>query len=346
MCILRAKADNTGLKIMLIYSHKHNRIFAKIISIALIHAFFFTGILYQDSINSSDNKNKNIVSIYMIESALRVPMANSKEEKRDFTTTFLQVLPRVLELEEYIFTSPVSFFTACDRKDAKQYEPENMSLVRSSDISPKKKNGMLITFKQWSNFDSDISRKKRRPKSRFGLWEAMPGYKSLSWQELEQLLPAYLIFDKNGRLVGTVDCIQVNVASIDKNAEGLLFPAKGICLNEIVVDPELREKRYPGLEVIYPELEKDVFLLILKEAVNRGLPFNIGMYCSLRQGKEGIEDLLKYYNVNYETKNPDYIEISAAQAKDLYAKIVVVDMVNAGPKIRITRNKRKGRTDI
>jgi hypothetical protein len=332
---------------MLIYTQKHNRIFAKIISIALIHAFFFTGILYQDSINSSDNKN--IVSIYMIESALRVPMANSKENKKDFAGKFFKKPSQALEIEEYIFTVPVNFSVRCDRKGAEHYEAENMSLVRFSDIFPEEKNKVLSMLKEWSDLDCRASRKESRPKSKFGLWKTLPGY----WQKSEELLPAYLIFDKNGRLVGTVDCIQVNVVIINKNTEGLLFPVKGICLNEIVVDPRLREGKYSGSKVAYPDLEKYIFLLILKEAVNRKLPFNIGTYSNLSQKNKGVEDLLKHYKVGYKNNNPDYIEISAEQARKFYYKVKVAEQARKfyyKVKVRLAdllaSRKKRGPNDI
>jgi hypothetical protein len=62
------------------------QILTKIISMALIQAFLFAGILCPDYINSSNNKD--IASIYGPEMKLRVPMANSDDNKDAFEIRF------------------------------------------------------------------------------------------------------------------------------------------------------------------------------------------------------------------------------------------------------------------
>jgi hypothetical protein len=283
-----------------------NQNLIKIISIALIHTFLFTGILYPDS-NSPDNKD--IASICEPDMKLRVPMANSKGKKEYFTESFLQALTQEgLEPEENIFTETV-FNTVCYQEKTGMRERENMFLIKLADVPPEKRDVMLNAARQWSISDH----KKRQSKHILGLWKASVGWKMENYPF--SILPPYLIFDKNYRLVAMVDCVLIDA---DSGLKKDFYWPEGMSLNQIVIAPELRKRKYPGMAVIYPELEEDIFIMVLKEAVNRGLAFNIDTYSS----RGIIEGLLNHYGVEYKKGNYGYIEISAVEAKRKYKKIL------------------------
>jgi hypothetical protein len=218
--------------------------------------------------------------------------------------------------QEDVFASQVIFDTVCDQK--KTIRRENMLLIKLSDVLAEKKEAILNAVKQWSELDY---KSRKKSKSMFSLWRASPGYKYFSdWGKEElfvSMLPPYMIFDKEDRLAGMADCALINIGNSSENS---YYWPEGICLNQIVVNPELREKRYPRPLTIYPELEKDIFILVLGEAANRGLAFNIGTYSSPER-EERFVKLLKHYGVDYKIKNQSYIEIPAVEAREFYGKL-------------------------